>query len=904
MRARLVTVAFMLVFMVSAATAAYQIKDKEEPLAHDVVSNDTNTVQIVRLWDSSTSSGVTGSEFESSDWEGFEWIYNRSSGTAESRKNEMEHLADGYWYANFSANITDGSIEYQLRDDQFEEKNLTETVDVKNLTVEIVNDFSDKQDPDATFDLKVNATDAWNDTWEDNANVDFYVTNGSWTSNIVRLSNKDANNYYKNFGNSFPLKHGALYVAHANATASGQGYKNNDGSHSLIIETLPELEGEITRLNASTGCDPNSSFFTECERGTDVGTEFNVTSSSADSVELDVLLEKKSDSSWDEDSSTDLTEVSGEDGVWEGDFTVPDINTSKYEKKVILRYNTSNTDAEYTKTRNITYKSYKIEYRGNARTSQGSSYDVELLFSKYISDTPLNSSRFENASIEINDSEDAEFESFNMDDMTYDEDGGLFKKTVDIPNDAETGGYDIDVTAFNKYEEKKTEDFSFRVESVDATFNISGDLELDYNKTAEYIEEVSITNKLNSENELSVEVSDDISNFTTVNDGDNVTLEGDETKDVPIDFNITYVDDYLGEITFDDGDDFSETIDVEIESPSCDLRNETLCIESLEDDWVNVSQSEEGHKTRTITLLHLGENGTEADVIGTVSGEVSDYLELDPSSFSMEEDQAVVLNYSATSPGTFTGEVSFQAEDTISFNPELESDVTATDTGISIPSSVDLGYFPSGDSVSRSIDVENTGSAEITGLEASSDTYSVSIESVSIAPGETENVELSFSSVVSSSGTVTVTAQTDSGTPESDISVTASPVEDYFSRAEELSSRITELTGQVESESAQTQLQNLELEISNIKTAYNRGNYQEAEQKYENVRSQINSIERQVTTGSTGDNTNPGGSTSDGDGLSMLTIAAGLLVLLLVGFVAYTSIIPEEGDPLYDLLGG
>jgi hypothetical protein len=53
---------------------------------------------------------------------------------------------------------------------------------------------------------------------------------------------------------------------------------------------------------------------------------------------------------------------------------------------------------------------------------------------------------------------------------------------------------------------------------------------------------------------------------------------------------------------------------------------------------------------------------------------------------------------------------------------------------------------------------------------------------------------------------------------------------------------------------------------------------------------------------STDPGTGGSGETSGG-GFPVLLIAGLIFLLIAVGFVFYTSYIPEKGDPLYDVLG-
>lgn len=908
-------VLLILVFFVAISGSAaadssnWNLEALSEP--HDLhdVSDNTTTVQLLNLTDS--DSDPVDADRLSGDDANLSYIYNQTGGS----EFKMEHLSNGYYYANFTVNSTKGFfVEYELEDDSSDgfEDNRTDVLNAGNLTVDILTDFSGTLNPDESVDLKVNVTDEWNDTFENdnNLDVDLYMTNGSHTLDIKDLNNKDTNElFWKNFGASFSIAHGTTYILHANATFSGASYSNANGSESILVDTDPELLGEINDLNASSGCN-NESFFNECERSTTLDTKYNITSASADDVEFEILLVNKSNSEWFQVETTDLSD---EGDLWEGSLETPDINTSKHEKKYILRYNASRSDGgNFVQTRNVSYRSYKIQDKSSPTANQGDSYEVEILLGQYFSLKSLDSSRFKNASIDILEPDSDSFESFNLSDMSYDSSSGLFSKSINIPADAETGSYDTDITAFNIYGEKKEKSSGFNVNSVDASFNTSGDIEHDINKTGIHEINFTVTNKLGSQRTLEVLLKDDIENFTEVNDGDNITLEADEKRNVTVDFNITYVDDYDGEINLtDNGNDYSSAIEVDIDDGvDCDLREETLCIEGTS-DWENVTSSEKGHVTRNIDVIYLGgKNNTSATFESSVSGDVSSYLSIEPSTGELNstwDRKDVTLNYSVETPGNFTGGVEFWIDDyKVSFNTSLEADIDSTDTGISVTDAVDLGYMATGDPATAEIEVENTGSVEITTLSVSSTEYEVSMESTSVSTGETVTRELDFTSVETDSGSVTVTGENSEGDLTGTVSVTANPVPNYAEQTSTLETRIQDLTAQTSSESTKTRLQELSTELSNIETLYEQEEYRQAEESYQNVQSELDSIESQISGGApTSPDGEPGTEQPDqtGGGPPVVPIVLGLAIILLIGFIAYTSLIPEEGDPLYGLLG-
>ncbi|MFB6191219.1 MAG: hypothetical protein ABEJ64_02230 [Candidatus Nanohaloarchaea archaeon] len=892
MERRLATVLVSALFLSAFTAGAWSINDQEEPVSQDILSLDTDTKQIVELVDDN-GNPVNEQELQNAGYD-FNFIYNTTNASG-SMEADMQHLAEGYYYADFQANFTDGMIEYELGGTSV---NLTENLPLGNHTVQIQNDFSQKYRAGEQVVIEASVQDEWNDTTEDDADVNVWFTNGTWTSSPVQLGYNSQKGLYTNTV-TLPGNPDSRYVVHVDSIRSSAPYSDPQGSHSVILQTYPSVHGEVTSLNASSGCD-NETFFTGCERGASIETGYNVTASSANRVELDLLLVNRSNGAWVEHDSLSMSE---ESGLWEASLEFPDIDTSWYRKKLVLRYNATNGKRSDVDTRNISYRTYRIQDRSSPAAYQGSDYEVELFFAKYFSLESLNRTRFDNASVTIRGPGDGELTSFNMNDMSFRRSTGLFKNTIQIPSDATPGTYETAVTAFNRYGERKTLSSGFNVRDIQATFNTSGDMEPDINKTGIHTRNFTVTNKVGTSKTLTAEVSGEIENFTEVNNGDNITLEADETRNVTVEFNVSYVEDYSGEIVLDDTSAmYNETIDVEIEAPMCRKRSGVLCLTGLSGEWMNVSRDSRGSTVRTVDVNYLGEKGTDESVDIDVAGNVSSYLAAEPASFTVNETQAVAFNYTAIAPGSYTGTVNVSGEEGhVSFHTSLDSDVEATNASISAPSSIDLGYFPSGETVSKVIEVRNTGRIEITSLEASSSTLDVSAEQVSIPAGQSRSVELTFGTVTADSGTVTLQGTTVTDNPATEISVVANPVPDYAAQADTLSSRITSLSQRATSDSVQTQLQSLETQVSQVKTAYQRGNYQEAQSQYQSIASQLDSVEQQIQQGGQDDGT---GEQQENGGFPVLTVAVVLFVLLLVGFVAYTSIIPEEGDPLYNLLGG
>ena len=901
---RSLLVALSLVFLTGLASAAWSIDALNTPYSHLDVSDNTSTVQIVNVTDSN-SDPVNRTELENADNTAVNYIYPSGG-----NKVEMSWLDAGYYYAEFDAESLEGdSVTYEIFDSSADGGTIdsaSQTLNFGNMTVDILNDFSSPVKFGKTVKMEVNVTDDFNDTHEDQADVSVYFTNGTWTSQVHSIDNhNDEDLYYFNSEVKLPSEPGSDYVIHANATRNNAGYNDSYGSQSIAFETLPEIQGEIESLNASSGCN-NESFFTECQRDAVIETGFNITESDAENVNLSIEIKNRTSGKWEENTTTELTQ---EDGLYTGKITVPDVNTSEYEKTIRLKYNASNQERTEIVKRDLSYRDFRIVDKSNSVTGPGN-YAVKLEIRKYFTPELLENSRIKNSLVQVREPSGDLLTSFTVtDDMERKPDPGHYKRTIDIPVSAEKGIYDMIVEVNNTYDEQKTETFNFNVTDIEKTFEINegeDDFEKTVDKTGNHSFNVTAENMINAENNISTEVSGEIENFTTVNNGTNISLDAEESENITIEFDVDSVDQYSGEIKFmDEEANYNWTMDVALEHTSCDHREETICVTG---DDLNASTDESGDIVKEFTVINFGEKDEEYSVSASLSGNVTSYSSLNESSVDLNtenDSRQVELTYSATAPGFYSGTLSLSnSEDTLDIPVSLDSDVEATDAGISI-SEVELGELDEGATVTHDVEVENTGDFEITDVEFSSDTYTVSGSADSIAPGDTETVSVEFSNVESDSGTLEVTGQTGSGEVSASTPVTATVVPDYEARASELEQRLLDLDSRVESDSSlQTELNNLQPTISDIKTAYNQGDYERAQSLYRDASTTLDSVERELASQDQQNNNNANtNQTTDNGGFPILPLAAAIFVILLVGFVAYTSIEPEEGDPLYNVLG-
>ncbi len=912
-RVNLILLGIFTLFLVSSVSAEWNIAVLDQPHSFQNISNASNTVQVIELTD---GDGIPINESQLVGDSRIEYEYNNSI-------RNMEWLNEGYWYADFKLNNTGGHIEYEaegetessLIGDSSNEINDSRTFNLGNMSVNLINDFSDPINPENSFDIKVNVTDN-ESTFEDQANVDLYFTNGTWTSEVYNVNNMDDENndgvddHYKNFGLNFDLKYNSEYILHINATnSSNVDYNDSYGTQSMIVETLPEIRGNIVRLNASSGCNQES-FFSECERGTEIGTAFNITSSSAENVNLTLELKNSSSGMWKNHSTARLDP---EDGFYEGEVVVPDINTSKYDKEFRLHYNASNGGREEIVTRVKDYNDFRIVDKSDAVTSKGS-YRVKLEIRKYFTPQLLTTDRILDGLVTIDQPSGETLTSFTISEMDRLESSGHFKNRISVPLDAETGIYDMNVEVTNLYNELKSETFSFNVTEVQQTFNLNDgeeDFEQSIDKTGNHTLNVTLENSVSSQTNISTDISGSVEDITEVNNGNNISLDSEESENVSIRFEIDSVEEYDGEIKFmDESANYNRTLEVDITRPSCSYRNRSICVLG---GGLNASSDERGDINRDFTAINFGEKGESYDYSFSLSGNITSHADLgsNETTLNTENDSEIVnMTYTVSSPGFYSGNLEIDnQEDMLEIPVSLDSNVEPTDLNIGLSDSVDLGEVEEGGSASADVEVENTGDVEITGLEISSEDYTVSADSVSISPGSMETVSVDFSDIDSESGDLTVTAEGDSDSTSGTVSVSATLIPDYGAQADEFEQRLIDLDSQVSSDSdQQTELNNVQSSISDLRAAYRQGDYDQAGTLSSQIQNSLDTVEMEIASSepdpsSPSQPSQPGQNPDEGGGIPILPIAAAIFVILIVGFVGYSSIELEPGDPLYNVLG-
>lgn len=867
---------FALVFgFVSMAAADWRMQDVNTDFSLGQTGVNTSTVQVVRLQYQDPETGnwnaVVPSNLNQSDIEDIKYYYNTSANAS-----LLDYFYGGYWYADFQPNFTRGDmIKYNATGTTLSPEvpsngpaNLTDDLNVGELKVEVLTDIAgmenEKGDVKAgkqyKLDVRVLNTSSGNYLDDTQASVEVFYGNASGRAsfsepgNSFMLDNYNSQeNYFYNAEVEFPHSTDSEYVMHVKATSSS----GQHGTYSRILSTAPAISGDITGFSSSNGC-RTESMVGSCEAGANISVEYNITNSAADQVNLSMYAFNSSG----RHLLKNMTLSSQGSGVFTGEIQIPDLNTSRYMKKVGFKFNASNDDRWHVDRRNVTFRPFKIEDRSTPTAYTGNNYKLRIFLGKPYSLNSYSKDRFQMINVSVFNPSGSMVESFSMSELTYDIANGVMTAETLITSDMPTGSYTVEVNATNIYGETQFSTSGFNVKSQDATFTVPDSVEFPVNRLQKEMFYVDIQNEIEASNTL--DVSTDLPGEVELT---NSTVEipalGSDVLEFAV--NLTTLSDVSGSVTLTDPDtNYSETFNVNVNAADCKVEAGDICSETASGIEVNAENTEDILKT--ITLRNIGPVDQTVDFNVTIEGEVGQYMQVEGNRTNMTLDQKkdITFTYTPETTGQYSGQIVFTTEagERLELDTTLIADLGAgnpaqnstgnqgtggqTEQTLTVtPSSISLGEITSGAVGSATITLENNGDQALSPVSVSSSVYDVSATAVdSISAGSSRTLVLTFNGVSSSAGSVTVTA----GSMQRTIPVTA-------------------------------QVQN------NFQDPNTGGNNND------------------TGTGSPGGPDDQQQQNQSGGGIPILPIAGIVILLLIIGFVFFTSYVPEEGDPLYDVLG-
>lgn len=843
----------------------------------------------------------------------FEYSFLNSTTGNPMRENQTLNYHSGLdtWYAEFSTddismqNLTlkaSGEGEGGLEDSQGEvEENISVDVNEEKpelLDVNLQYDFTDpiKAEREFKADVQVMNTTDESILGENDVDVSVYFHNLTDTEEVFQLNNyNDEENYHFNAEVDTPTATDSNYIFRIEA--SNTSTDETIGSQSMIVETAPAINGEIENITSS-GCS-DQEVATECDPGAEIDTEFDVTAAGAQGVNMTVYKQNMS-GSWINHSTTEMTEIStDEDGVlqtFEASENIPDLNTSEFDKQVKINYHAFNQDRDYEENHTVDLRSFVIEDRSNPTAFKTREHEIQLFLGERFSRDSFNKSRFQELNVNLTGPEEYNT-SYTMEDFEYRESDGTFENTVVIPESAEIGAYELEITVNNTYGESKEATRGLQVRDVNSTFSAESELDLEYDSLGEFSKNISLDNLVDSEKTL--EVYNDNENISVQ---DEITLESGEQQDITFDINLSEPGSFDTDIEFvDSAARYNETTEINVQGPDCQIISGDLCVDTSD---LEMSVSELSETVEEITVTNLGDEDLE--ITNSITGNASEAFSVEEN-VTVSDTETVEVNFSPESAGTFEGELEMETdEESASVNLKGDADFEEVETGLETsPSSIEIGTLPEGESHDTELTVENTGDVDVEGITASTGGLDLEIEEFSLEAGTMETFDLSISNPQNT--TMTFTGESSQGELTVDVPVTVNIIENYADRTDELRDSLQELRPQTEDPELDQQLSEVSGMIERINSQWDSGDYADARSTFQEAQSMIQTVESQMNTDDSGGDENTDEDQNDeneGGGLPILPIVSILFVLLGIGgFVFYESYIPEEGDPLYGVLG-
>lgn len=823
----------------------------------------------------------------------------------------------GTWYADIETNysnmnainfIANGTAESDIPDSE-EEASRSYTVNVGNYTPELINnnlpyDMDDMFKAERLMKPDVQVRNITGSI-RDDADVEVYFHNTTNVEEKFRLDNyNDDDGYYFNAEVDTPTNTNSTYIMRIIAENESEGLY---GSQSYMVDTAPAIQGNTTVLGTPDNCDEEQ-MVSHCEVNTTLDVEFGISAANAEQVnatvygfnsstgDKEILTEVEMDSV--SESNYNTTKYKQ---YFESEAIIPDINTSEWDQQAEVEINSFNIDRSYNETYPINLETFRIEDRSNPTALTGRTHEIRLRLGKYFSLSGYGPERFQSLETVLSGPDEEYY--FDKSNLTYDSSSNVFTADVLIDADASEATYNLETTAQNIYGEEKSRDTSLTVEDIEQTFEVSDEVNLEYQGTGEFEESLEFENMLDSAMTITVDPDSD-----TLLMDEEINLEPNEEASADYTVNRTVEENEVINVIFEDNSTgyFVET-EFNITSPDCGAIIESLCVEDTEISS-EIEDPEDYNETVTVTNSDEEPVTANLSIEGNVTNitEVQNQIEVNDT----EDLDMLVRPYTA---GYYNGSLVFSINDSEASIPiSLNVTIDGVNRSLSVdPEDLDLGTLGEGESVTETFTVENTGSEMVEGLMVSSSDMNVETSEYDLESGEEQEIEVTF--VSPTDGDIMFSGSSVGRDVSVTANVTANTIEDLTEDTDQLSDRISDLRARADSADIENRLTEVESMITQIESQWGAGDYEEAQSTYEDAQSRLDEIDSDIRSQESQDPENPDnqqGGNQDGQnegsdgGLPIIPIVAILVVLMLVGgFIFYESYIPEEGDPLYGVMG-
>lgn len=917
----------------AASASDWEINPLGTPDSYDTISPYGDTTQYVEILHKETGQPVTKSYLE--DREGrTKWEYY-SNGTYETGtlmdEGNLTHLNDGIWYVRQEVGNLSGQFlfEAQRGNPYDQEANITKDITVSNVSVDIVTDHSEPYFPgrqDAR--IEVNVTNSTSGDMYSNADVEVRMTHPrTFDDGGQSFPDDPDNGLYRLYSMNIPDEVEQEYAMHVIVNEAGETSVNTE-----FISTMDYLNTSADKVEATSGCE-SQNMPTSCEPDTELDLGLNVTAAYADNVTLNVMKEDVEGGLVEEESM--MLSENTSTGLWEGEVTFPDLDTSNFEDHLALQFVSRNNYSQHTEYYNISKASFEVAPDMESRAYQGSEYGIMFNVTTPYTNEPYNDSKFSSASLEFQYPNGSTYRTLNKDNISYEEDSGWATGDIVVEQGTPNGTYTLDGTVTNSYGTSKSFTHNFEVLESSRVFNATDSIELDLSKQGNYSENFTIQNQLSNSITVSPELEGDIQEIADVSSGNNIELGPENSSNITVNFTVDEVQDYSEEIVLQDtSSDYNETVEVELNGPPCGMRNNTICVDQDED--INITRIGPGMSNRTLGLYYTGDQ-EDVEVEIEKTGDVASYISISNTSFNLTDSKEITINYTVEQPMNETGTIFINSTNDLEIPTKLIGDFEDPEVEMNIVSnSVDLGVIQALETGFQE-QVQNNGTTAINYIE-SDDINVTNYNPINAASAGSVTLNITREEYGAMDSEVTLTAyrQDPSGTDEDltgssdSIQVVARFMPETEAAVDNITSWTQELNGQATDSSLIGDIQSARDNATLVEDELSKGNDENAFNIYQTTLNRLESIESEIESNSntggqdgtdnqdstdqqdgetpsdpnTGDPSDPSTDpSSEGGGAGILPIILVVFILLLAGFIFYTSYIPEPGDPLYEYLG-
>ncbi|MEF8880574.1 MAG: hypothetical protein V5A72_01950, partial [Candidatus Nanohaloarchaea archaeon] len=818
-----------------------------DPNAYNVesISNDTEAIFMTDLIENSTSEKLTPGDIanftvdEGGDNDNtyvkyeYDWLNESSGNVTTINKTLSYHEGLSSWYAGFSSNnVNMSTIRFMARGESIVsghensegEVNLSVNAEVEDINVDLLTSLDDpiKADKEVKIDVRATNTsngEALNDS-QVNATVYFHdLSNKKQEFKLNNYNDDSVNNggqYHFNSEVLTPPETNQSFIFRVVVEGN-----SSTGSQSMFIDTAPAIQGEISSLN-SDGCSEEN-IATGCDPDSEINTEFDITEAGAEGVNLTLFKKNSSSGKWINHSTVKMDKISAANGVmqtFEKNMTLPDINTSIYDKQYRLNYHAWNQDRKYEENHTVDLRSFVIEDRSNPTAFKSRDHILSLFLGERFSRNSYNKTRFEILNVNLTGPEDEFNESYTVDDFEYLENDGTMVNTIIIPEDEASGAYELDIKVKNIFKETKQITRGLKVRNVNSTFSAQEELDVNYSSTGLYSENISVENLVDSEKTL--DVINDNENLTVPSE---LTLDPNNEENLEIDINVTAPGSFDSDIEFSDSSaKYNETTTVKINGPVCEVRDGDLCVNM---NAIDLETDTSETLTETIGLSNLGEN--QMNLTTSFTSNASERFSTDEN-ISVDDYEEMDVEFDATTAGRFEGElvIASNSSEEVSLNLTGIANITGeTEASLtSSPTSIEIGSVGEGEAHSETLTIQNNGDVEVNQITADTGGLNVEFGEFDLFIGAEKSFDLTISNPQSTA--ILFTGDSSEGEVTLQVDVNADVIEDYSQRTDEIRNRLNNLRSRTNDSQHESDLNEVSGMVDQIEAQWDRGDYEES----------------------------------------------------------------------------